>query len=429
LPRSWIRCNKIYQNMRKIILIAVAVLCVCTATAWAGQNAYNVSSLCLNSLSYDIDQGQQSLAFGVAAAKSGNYDIPINIQKSTERAIEYFFMGLVLPDDAFWVDLNPAGLTQIMERDIADTDMGRVLLAADLRLKKDTSELTNPQRSKTGREYWDRLYAKADALGIVDQIPVCNRVWIVPDEASLSIAANQITIVESSLKVCFAADVRAAGFAAVDAKTKQLQEYAGQLMRELILPGLTKKVNESSAYADLRQVYNALILARQYKLKLNEQNVAGNSPDARAVLMDVEKNSPLDKNKIYQNYLTSLRRGEYNIQEEVSGKLDFYMEIVTRQYMSGGIDLRKVRIKADGISNARPQGVINYSFGIVLPAGISRPLAAAKEQLAQRFAGYNIVRTVRTAAAPVLSVDNLPAVKSLELMLGQHLNSVITNSL
>jgi hypothetical protein len=396
--------------MKRIIPILLLLLCVCTAGACAAQGEYNVSSLSLNSLSINTLSGQETLSFGVAARKSDDFETPVNVQKATEKTMEYFFIGLVLPDNAFWVDLNPRGLTKIMESDLADTDMGRVMLAADLRLKKDTCELTNPQKSKTGRAYWDRLYAKADALGIVDQLPVYNRVWIVPGEVRLIQSQDQISIARSSLSVCFEADAFAGNAPAVDAKAKQLQEYAGQLMRELIIPELNKRVNESRAYTDLRQVYNALILARAYKQKvnLNAQTVF-RALDARAVLADVEKSAPLDKDKIYKDYLKSLRMGEYNFQEDVSGRLNFYMEVITRQYMSGGIDLRAIKAETDYVENIQPkghlqEGTINYSFDVTFTAGIARPLAAAKQQLAAWFSDYNETRK----NPAVLSVDNLP---------------------
>ncbi|MBP6919893.1 MAG: hypothetical protein KBC23_02765 [Candidatus Omnitrophica bacterium] len=392
-------------------LIGFFIFCAYTATVFANQGAYDVSSFSLNGLSVQTHAGRETLTFEVAARRSSGFETSLNIQKATEKAIEYFFIGLTVPDEAFWVNLNPKGMTQIMEPGLADTDLGKVMLAADLRLKKDTCDITNPQKSKIGRDYWDRLYAKADELGIVDQIPVYNRVWIMPAQARLIQTQGRIEIAQSALEVCFEADVFAGNTPAGGAKAKQLQEYAGALMRDMIIPELNKRVNESRSYSDLRQVYNALILARAYKQKavLNGDTWL-NGLDAKAVLADVEKSIPLDKDKIYADYLRSLRQGEYNFKEDVSGRLNFYMEVITRQYMSGGIDWRRIDIEDVGAQDSGARGsartaMIDHSFTVSFAHGAARPLAAVKEQLAKRFSAYNEARAQQTA----LSVDNLPA--------------------
>jgi hypothetical protein len=417
--------------MKRIIPVLFAVLCMGTANAPASQGAYDVSSLCLNSLAIDPGQQQVTLTFGVEARKAANSEQPVDVQASIKKAVEYFFLGLALPDDKFWVDLNPSGLTQVMDNDLAGTGLGRILLAADLRLKKDMCELTNPRKSKPGRMYWDRLYAKADELGVPDQLPVFNRVWIRPGEVKLVRTSHRIAIARSALQVCFEDNLDAHA----DAKAKQLQEYAGSLMRELIIPELNARVNESLYYADLRQVFSALILARQYRENagrtgasagFGDQVLRDLNPDA--VLKDAEKSRPLDKDNIYRAYIDSLKKGEYNFQENVSGRLHMYMEVITRQYMSGGINLKKIKMEssdtADREANGtRSEGVFKYSFDITFAAGTVRPLAAAIQQLAEKFNNYNMAREI----AAGFSADDLPSTEprsSLNTVIGQqHINS------
>ncbi|HBG64816.1 MAG TPA: hypothetical protein DDX16_11405, partial [Candidatus Omnitrophica bacterium] len=60
-----------------------------------------------------------------------------------------------MPNDKFWVNLRPDAPEQIIDPELEKTDMGRIMLAADLQLKKDTAGLTSPQNSE-GREYWDK---------------------------------------------------------------------------------------------------------------------------------------------------------------------------------------------------------------------------------------------------------------------------------
>ena len=48
----------------------------------------------------------------------------------------------------------------------------------------------------------------------------------------------------------------------------------GQIVREIVIPELTKEVNEDKNFAQLRQVYNSLILATWYKKKIKDSILA-----------------------------------------------------------------------------------------------------------------------------------------------------------
>ena len=84
-------------------------------------------------------------------------------QESTQELFNYFLIGLSLPNDKFWVNLRPDAPEQIIDPELEKTDMGKIMLEADLQLKKDTASLTSPQNPE-GREYWDKLYKRAGEL-------------------------------------------------------------------------------------------------------------------------------------------------------------------------------------------------------------------------------------------------------------------------
>ena len=77
--------------------------------------------------------------------------------------LSYFLVGVTLPDDMFWVNLRPDSQDQIIDPLLEKTEVGRIMLAADLQLKKDTSRMTSPQTPE-GKAYWDKLYKKAGEL-------------------------------------------------------------------------------------------------------------------------------------------------------------------------------------------------------------------------------------------------------------------------
>ncbi|MDO8747531.1 MAG: hypothetical protein Q7J72_00215, partial [Candidatus Omnitrophota bacterium] len=77
--------------------------------------------------------------------------------------LDYFKIGLSLPNDKFWVNLRPDSQDQIIDEELAKTDLGKVMLEADLKLKQDTALFTSPQTPQ-GKEYWNKLYQRAGEL-------------------------------------------------------------------------------------------------------------------------------------------------------------------------------------------------------------------------------------------------------------------------
>src|SRR3989338_8896780 len=82
------------------------------------------------------------------------------LETSTKTLLSYFLVGVTLPDDMFWVNLRPDSEDKIIDPWLEKTDVGRIMLEADLQLKKDTASFTSPQTPE-GKEYWDKLYKKA----------------------------------------------------------------------------------------------------------------------------------------------------------------------------------------------------------------------------------------------------------------------------
>src|SRR5262249_7596382 len=63
---------------------------------------------------------------------------------------------LAVQPSKFWVNLNPDEPNRIIDQDLAATDVGRVLLNADLRLKEVSSNLIDPN-TPTGAEFWRQM--------------------------------------------------------------------------------------------------------------------------------------------------------------------------------------------------------------------------------------------------------------------------------
>ncbi|MBI4982588.1 MAG: hypothetical protein HZC15_05590, partial [Candidatus Omnitrophica bacterium] len=139
-----------------------------------------------NSFKLLLDKGNaQQEANTSHSRESGNPGInPSNpITQATQDLMKYFYIGLTLPNDSFWVNLRPDSPDNIIDSLLAQTDIGRILLEADVQLKKDTASYTNPATPE-GKVYWNKLYKKAEELFGTDTIviPTLTRPWIVPGE-------------------------------------------------------------------------------------------------------------------------------------------------------------------------------------------------------------------------------------------------------
>ncbi|MDD5610744.1 MAG: HEAT repeat domain-containing protein [Candidatus Omnitrophica bacterium] len=243
-----------------------------------------------------------------------------NLNKEAEKLISYFKIGIALPNENFWVNLKPNEKESILPQDLERTDLGKVLLEADLRLKKDAARLLHPEHPQ-GKIFWSKIFQK---LGNNAQVTTQNRLWIVPDKAEVWQTEDGVLVVESSLKVLLENEYLK--------KTPQddTQAFAENLMKETILPELTKEVNTISAYAGLRQVYNALILAQWFKQQYQGKSAPLAANIGRGLTEDLISATPWSKEDIWQQYIRSLQQGEYKT-KVAQGNIQI-------QYFSGGID-------------------------------------------------------------------------------------------
>ena len=91
-----------------------------------------------------------------------------------------------------------------------------------------------------------------------------NKVWIVPEKAVVyeNAKAGTAYVVESKLKVMLEQDylaLRKEPTPSAECNAQQMSAPLGsQIVREIVIPELTKEVNEDKNFTQLRQVYNSL---------------------------------------------------------------------------------------------------------------------------------------------------------------------------
>ena len=293
----------------------------------------------------------------------GDSPLPEGQKKEAyEKLIKYFLSAMTIAEDKQWVNLSPYEKNRIVDADFGKTEMGRDLLAQDYMLKQITASLIYPEE-QIGKEFWQRVYKQAAAKFGTTQIPVntFNKVWIMPDTADVYEKNSTVLVVESKLKVMLEEDYVAlnkamptgghvqqeqqnvspsqlpsneASNARAPQGENQTHSMASQIVRELILPALTKEVNEGKNFANLRQIYNSMILAAWYKQAL-KQSILAQVYANKSKVSGVDLSDPLkSQQEIYQQYLKAFKKGAYNFikeeQDPVSGQM------IPRKYFSGG---------------------------------------------------------------------------------------------
>jgi len=256
------------------------------------------------------------------------------------KLIKYFMAALTVPEDELWVNLSPYEKDRVITDAFGVTEMGRDLLAQDYMLKQLTASLVNPEE-ELGKEFWRRVQKKAyEEYGTID-IPMntFNKVWIVPERAVVYEYEGTAYVVERRLKVMMETDymaLQANGHRVGAVREPPLQSgIASEIIREVIIPEIEKEVNEGETFAQLRQIYNSMILATWYKLNL-KQTLLGQ------VYADKNKTAGIDvvdkgiKEKIYRQYLEAFEKGVYDfIKEDYDPATN---DIIARKYFSGGFD-------------------------------------------------------------------------------------------
>jgi len=297
-----------------------------------------------NPLRFDfiVDTGDSGLA-GEALAEEG------------QKLIKYFLATLTVPEKELWVNLSPYENGRIISESFGQTEMGRDLLAQDYMLKQLSASLMYPEEG-LGKKFWDRVYTKAYEQFGTTEIPMntFNKIWIIPEQALVYEKYNQAFIIDSHLKVMLEEDYVALNHHRVSednatsratdevsiglrgATTENKKIVSGvqsEVIRQILIPEIEREINEGETFANLRQIYQSVILATWYKINLKESLLGQVYVDQKKT-KGVDVKDPSVKEKIYKQYLASFKKGVFNYIKEDMDPVTH--TTVPRKYFSGG---------------------------------------------------------------------------------------------
>lgn len=259
------------------------------------------------------------------------------LEEESIKLIKYFLASLTVPEKEIWVNLSPNEKDRIIPDTLGKTQLGRELLAQDYLLKQLTATLMYPEED-LGSKFWSRVYEEArEKYGTLDiPIDTFNKVWIIPESASVYEYEDTVYVTEAKMKVMTDVDYQAFSISKSDKDSTPVTDdrsLTTQIIKEIIIPAIEKEVNEGVTFAPLRQIYHSLILAKWYKetLKNSLLNLAYADQNKTTGI----ETEDLDiKYKIYAQYMDAYKKGVYDYMREEYDRVS--QEIIPRKYFSGG---------------------------------------------------------------------------------------------
>lgn len=251
--------------------------------------------------------------------------------ENAELTSDALFTWLALPVQSFWVNLNPDQPDKIVDPQLAKTDAGRVLLQADLRMKRTMAKTMVPD-NPVGNRFWD-------SLKHVNGAPcwLSYRVWAEAAPASVRENGGELYILDAPLKVQAEPLQINTPSGPPCKQPKDVQEQNFELIKTIIIPEVEKAVNTAPEYQDLRSVYHSRVAAEWIRQR-NEVK-----PGAYAKIIgsgNVDQwpaRTPWKPTDVFAEYLKSYKEGDFKFER----KYEQDGELLTFEFVTGGVILDK----------------------------------------------------------------------------------------
>ena len=333
----------------------------------------NFTSIKLNSISITTDSsGGINFDLILKAERAEGSKPGINIQNASRIGAAAFMTGLAVNDYKFWVNLNPWEVDRIIDEELGQSEVGRIMLEADLQMKRDFSNYGNPCANETGKALWNLLDKKREDLvqrcmnrfpgEIIEASNIIfkpvQRHWIVPDKAyaysngsliyiiNASLAINSEPVTDHSSFQVKNQDINNLSRDCIEELNRSAQEYAeyyNNLEERMIQPYVVADINTDEKYEDLREVYAALALAQLYKSKVTPRtDIFRDSLDSSSASI-LKSQTPWQPKDIWDKYVYSFKNGEYKCWENTTAKTAKGIRTKIRLHSAGGVEFGDIK--------------------------------------------------------------------------------------
>ncbi|WP_344245208.1 hypothetical protein, partial [Isoptericola hypogeus] len=300
------------------------------------------TSLELHYVSETPQSGDFQYAFSAGElADDGEAEPSFGGEAALNLSSDALFTWLALDPSQFWVNLNPDTPDTVIDEEFATTDAGRVLLEADLELKRAHTDLMRPE-SETGAEFWESLERTEDGVPCFDSY----RIWIEPHAATVRVDGDQLYILDAPLRVQHERmDIQSPrpggpGCTAPEA----ILERNFEVMQEVLEPELEEEVNTAPEFADLRRVYTARVAAQWLRERDARRPGAFHDIIRAGDVSDWPARTEWDPQPIFDEYVEDFQTVQFRYEWE-NEQGEFWIEV------GGGVDF--ARSPRDPVSTER----------------------------------------------------------------------------
>ncbi|MFD6177070.1 MULTISPECIES: hypothetical protein [unclassified Isoptericola] len=292
-----------------------------------------------------IDWTSLELKYVTDDPKAGDYGYAFSADELPEDAVEPGWGGeasldlssdalmtwLALDPSQFWVNLNPDTPETIVDQQFGTTDAGRVLLEADLEMKKSLTGLSDPA-TPLGKKHWDSLERSPDGTICYDW----TRFWIEPQPAKVRVDGDQLFILDAPLQVQIEPmdiDWFPPGQEPCTATAPEdMVERNTQRVVDDFEQPLEDYVNAAPEFADLRRVYTARVAAEWIKDRDAKRPGAFHDVIGSGDVSAWPARTDYDPQDVFDELMELLQTVQYRYEYE-HGSLEYYVEVM------GGIEL------------------------------------------------------------------------------------------
>jgi len=281
-------------------------------------------------LRHVADTGRRGLRYSFRGQPAtGTSDPTVGLQTASQ-ASDAFFAWLALPPQSHWVNLNPNEPDRIFDAQFGRTDAGRVLLEADLAMKKSFARAMHPD-TPSGAAFWqefDNLY---------DNRPDGNycfsfRQEIVPAPASVRETGGELYILDAPLRIEAVAQ-HYPGYTPCS-EQEALDPRKQELYRRVIVPVVEQAINTAPEYAALRRVYLSRVAAEWFRQRSAQHKTAVSRIVDSGVVDPWALDPPWDPRPVFDEMVRSLTEGEFVVErQKQTGEV-----VWTRIYSFGGVN-------------------------------------------------------------------------------------------
>lgn len=206
----------------------------------------------------DSVEGQAGMQYAFSADEIAEDLISYGGRRNADMAMDAFYVWMALPQDSFWVNLNPTEPDRIVDDVFGQTEAGQVLLEADLEMKEVSGRLMNTD-TELGKRFVDGLEGE-------DKCFLGRRQWIEPLPAVVHEDGDQLYILEAPLTVNLGLeDSDISPGSTCEGQDPAITERNGQLYLDLIMPAVVEAINNNVEFSDLRRVYASRVAAEWYR--------------------------------------------------------------------------------------------------------------------------------------------------------------------